>query len=155
MAQKEAAVPAGVIRKIQKDFELDNNELAALFGISTRSLLSWLKDGIQGRREQNIAKINSLLIMKHLAENDPDNFISFDQLKKIVKNAVTNPKFMYYMFHEHRDSLGPSLGIFNHTGIITVLSTIIYSLYLGKKEKKVVFEEDPSTYEKSLYNYAM
>jgi len=149
--KSKVTVPAEIIKNIQRDFDLDNMKLAALFGVSLRTVQSWLQDGICGARGNSVAMVNLLLIMKRLSENDPDDFVPFDLPKKIIKNAVADPKVMSYTFREHRDVLGPALGIFGHQGIIPALATVMYSLYLNKKGKDVVFEEDPETYKKMLY----
>jgi len=149
--KSKVTVPAEIIKNIQRDFDLDNTELATLFGVSLRTVQSWLQEGICGERGNSVAMVNLLLIMKRLSENDPDDFVPFDLLKKIVKNAVSDPKLIYYTLREHRGVLGPALGIFDHHGIIPALATVMYSLYLNKKGKDVVFEEDPETYKKMLY----
>jgi len=150
--KSKVTVPAEIIKNIQRDFDLDNMKLAALFGVSLRTVQSWLQEGICGERGNSVAMVNLLLIMKRLSENDPDDFVPFDLLKKIIKNAVADPKVMYYTFREHRDVLGPALGIFDHQGIIPALAAVIYGFYLDKKGKSVVFEEEgPSAYKEKLY----
>lgn len=150
--KSKVTVPAEIIKNIQRDFDLDNMKLAALFGVSLRTVQSWLQEGICGERGNSVAMVNLLLIMKRLSENDPDDFVPFDLLKKIIKNAVSDPKLIYYTLREHRDVLGPALGIFDHQGIIPALAVVIYSLYLSKKGKGIVFEEDPAVYKNMLYD---
>ena len=52
MAKRTVKVPAEIIQKIQKDFELDNYQLADFFGISLTSALDWLKYGIKNQRNK-------------------------------------------------------------------------------------------------------
>lgn len=150
--KSKVTVRAEIIKNIQRDFDLDNTELATLFGVSLRTAQSWLQEGICGERGNSVAMVNLLLIMERLSENDPDGFVPFDLLKKIIKNAVSDPKLIYYTLREHRDVLGPALGIFDHQGIIPALAVVIYSLYLSKKGKGIVFEEDPAVYKNMLYD---
>jgi len=41
--KSKVTVPAEIIKNIQRDFDLDNTELATLFGVSLRTVQSWLK----------------------------------------------------------------------------------------------------------------
>jgi len=64
MAKRATKVPAEILQKLQKDFELDNYEFADFFGISLSSALDWLKYGIKNQRGHNIAFVDSLLALQ-------------------------------------------------------------------------------------------
>lgn len=153
MAKRNTVVPSEVIQKIQKDFELDNYELAEFFGISMSSTLDWLKNGVRGQRGHNPVLIDSLLALKWLSEKDPGNFLSFDQLKGMVRSIVKTPGFIYLEFLPYQEDLGPALTVLKHQKLVTVIMAIVFTLYLQKKGKKMKISEiGDSIQGQNLYN---
>lgn len=133
MAKRPTRVPAEVLQKIQKDFDLDNYQFADFFGISLSSALDWLKYGIKNQRGHNIAFVDSLLAVQYLAEKYPEHFITTEELKGLVQMIVKTPGLVYMKFLPYQKELGPSLSVLKHQRLITVIMTILYTLHLRSK----------------------
>ncbi len=153
MAKKNVVVPTEVIQSIQKDFELDSYEMANLFGISMSSTLDWLKNGVRGQRGHNLALIDSLLALKYLNKNDPEHFMTFDQLKSIIKRIVKTPGLIYVDFAPVEDELGPAMEPLKHQKLVSAIMAILYVFYLKSKGKEIMFKEIKEVSEKTaLYD---
>lgn len=137
MAKRPVRVPAEVIQKIQKDFELDNYQLADFFGISLSSALEWLKYGIKNQRGHNIAFIDSVLALQWLAEKYPDQFVTKDELKGIVQMIVKTPGLIYTKFVPYREELGPTLSVLKHQRLVSAIMTTLYVTLLKTMNKEV------------------
>lgn len=137
MAKRATKVPAEILQKLQKDFELDNYEFADFFGISLSSALDWLKYGIKNQRGHNIAFVDSLLALQWLAEKDPEHFISKDELKQLVQMVVKTPGLVYMKFLPCKEELGPSLSVLKHQRLVTVIMAVLYILHLRLKDIEV------------------
>jgi len=145
MAKRGITVSAEVIQKIQRDFELDNYELAELFGISITSTFDWLKNGVRGERGHNPALVDALLALKWLSEKRSEKFISFGQLKDIIHKVVKTPGFMYLEFLPYEDDLGPAIAVLKHQKLVSAIMAALFVLYLrleGKEVKLSKFEAE-------------
>jgi len=148
MEERDVVVPAEVILKIQKDFELDKYELATLFGISLRSATDWLKNGIKGQRGLNIPMIDCLLTLQLLSEKDPENFMTFKQLRGLVQRVVREPSLVFFQFAPYEDDLGPvALLSLKHPKLSSVFMAVIFLLYLRIKGKRVKLSDAPKALE--------
>jgi len=146
--ERDILVPAEVILKIQKDFELDKYELATLFGISLRSVQDWLKSGIKGERGLNVAMIDCLLTLQLLSEKDPENFMTFKQLRGLVQRVVREPSLVFFQFAPYEDDLGPvALLSLKHPKLSSVFMAVIFLLYLKIKGRTIKLSDAPKALE--------
>lgn len=153
MAKSGAMVPPEAIRGLQKDFELDNYELADLFGISISSALDWVKHGVRGQRGNNLVLVDSLFASKWLAENDPKNYLSFEELKNIVTKTVRSPGLLYLEFVPYEKDLGPALSVLEHQRLVSAIMAVKFVLYLRKKGKEVRLKSaEELTPKRALYD---
>ena len=141
MAKRSVVIPAEVIQNLQKDFKLDNYDLAELFGVSLSSALDWLKNGVRGGRGHSPVLVEALLALKYLSEKDPEGFLSFGQLKSIVHKLVKTPGFMYLEFLPYQDELGAALTVLKHQKLASVIMAVMFILYLWKKGKEIKLRE--------------
>lgn len=130
MAKRTVKVPAEIIQKIQKDFELDNYQLADFFGISLTSALDWLKYGIKNQRGNNIAFVDSILAMQWLAEKYPDKFVSKSELKTIIQTVVKTPGLLYMNFLPYKDDLGPTISVLKHQRLVSAIMATLFMTLL-------------------------
>jgi len=137
MVKRSVKVPPEIIQKIQKDFDLDNYQLADFFGISLSSALDWLKYGIKNQRGHNIAFVDAILAMQWIAERYPDKFVSKDELKNIVQMIVKTPGLMYMKFLPYKEELGPSLSVLNHQRLTSVIMATLFITLLKEMGKQV------------------
>jgi len=148
---RDVVVPAEVIRKIQEDFELDKYELATLFGISLRSATDWLKNGIKGQRGLNIPMIDCLLTLQLLSEKDPENFMTFKQLRGLVQRVVREPSLVFFQFAPYEEDLGPvPLLSLKHPKLSSVFMAVIFILYMRIKEKPINLCEMPRIFREEV-----
>jgi len=153
VAKSGAMVPPEAIRGLQKDFELDNYELADLFGISISSALDWVKHGVRGQRGNNLVLVDSLFASKWLAENDPKNYLSFEELKNIVTKTVRSPGLLYLEFVPYEKDLGPALSVLEHQRLVSAIMAVKFVLYLRKKGKEVRLKSaEELTPKRALYD---
>lgn len=137
MAKRSIVIPAEVIQNLQKDFELDNYDLAEFFGVSLSSALDWLRNGVRGGRGHNPVLVESLLALKSLSEKDPEGFMSFGQLKGIVHKIVKAPGFMYLEFLPYQDHLGPALTVLKYQKVAAAIMSLVFIFYLQKQGKEI------------------
>jgi hypothetical protein len=142
MSKRSVKVPAEVIQKIQKDFELDNYQFADFFGISLSSALDWLKYGIKNQRGHNIALIDSILALQWLADKHPEQFVTPDELKVIVNKIVKTPGLLYMDFLPYQKYLGPSMVVLKHQRLVTAIMATLYSLLLKNMGIKIDFSHE-------------
>ncbi len=147
MTKRSVVIPAEVIQNLQKDFGLDNYDLAEFFGVSLSSALDWLRNGVRGGRGHNPVLVEAILALKHLSEKDPEGFLSFGQLKSIVHKIVKTPGFMYLEFLPYQDELGAALTVLKHQKAASAIMTIVFVLYLQKKGKKITLRDIGDTVE--------
>lgn len=153
MSKSGAMVPPEAIRGLQKDFELDNYELADLFGISISSALDWVKHGVRGQRGNNLVLVDSFFALKWLTENDPENFLSFEELKNIVTKTVRSPGLLYLEFAPYEKDLGPALSVLEHQRLVSATMAAMFVLYLRKKGKEVRLKSaEELTPKRALYD---
>jgi len=137
MAKRSIVIPAEVIQNLQKDFELDNYDLAEFFGVSLSSALDWLRNGVRGGRGHSPVLVESLLALKSLSEKDPEGFMSFGQLKGIVHKIVKAPGFMYLEFLPYQDQLGPALTVLKYQKVAAAIMSLVFIFYLQKQGKEI------------------
>jgi len=142
MSKRSVKVPAEVIQKIQKDFELDNYQFADFFGISLSSALDWLKYGIKNQRGHNIALIDSILALQWLADKYSDQFVTTEELKVIVNKIVKTPGLLYMDFLPYQKYLGPSMVVLKHQRLVTAIMATLYSLLLKNMGIKIDFNPE-------------
>ncbi len=142
MGKRAVVVPAEVIQKIQKDFELDNYQFADFFGISLSSALDWLKYGIKNQRGHNIAFVDSMLALQWLTEKYSDQIITPEELKIIVNKIVKNPGLLYLDFLPYQKYLGPSMVVLKHQRLITAIMATLYSMLLKNNGIKIDFSRE-------------
>jgi len=150
MVKRSVKVPPEVIQKIQKDFDLDNYQLADFFGISLSSALDWLKYGIKNQRGHNIAFVDAILAMQWMAEKYPEKFVTKDELKNIVQMMVKTPGLMYMKFLPYKEELGPSLSVLKHQRLTSaIMVTLFITLLKGMgKQVDISATESPEMEEK-------
>lgn len=137
MAKRTVKVPAEIIQKIQKDFELDNYQLADFFGISLTSALDWLKYGIKNQRGNNIAFVDSILAMQWLAEKYPDRFVSKSELKTIIQTIVKTPGLLYMNFLPYKEELGPTISVLKHQRLVSAIMATLFMTLLKSMGRDV------------------
>jgi len=137
MAKRSIVIPAEVIQNLQKDFELDNYDLAEFFGVSLSSALDWLRNGVRGGRGHSPVLVESLLALKSLSEKDPEGFMSFGQLKGIVHKIVKAPGFMYLEFLPYQNQLGPALTVLKYQKVAAAIMSLVFIFYLQKQGKEI------------------
>jgi len=142
MSKRSVKVPAEVIQKIQKDFELDNYQFADFFGISLSSALDWLKYGIKNQRGHNIALIDSTLALQWLADKYSEQFVTPDELKVIVNKIVKTPGLLYMDFLPYQKYLGPSMVVLKHQRLVTAIMATLYSMLLKNMGIKIDFSHE-------------
>ena len=142
MSKRSVKVPAEVIQKIQKDFELDNYQFADFFEISLSSALDWLKYGIKNQRGHNIALIDSTLALQWLADKHPEQFVTPDELKVIVNKIVKTPGLLFMDFLPYQKYLGPSMVVLKHQRLVTAIMATLYSLLLKNMGIKIDFSHE-------------
>jgi len=142
MGKRAVVVPAEVIQKIQKDFELDNYQFADFFGISLSSALDWLKYGIKNQRGHNIAFVDSMLALQWLTEKYSDQIITPEELKIIVNKIVKTPGLLYLDFLPYQKYLGPSMVVLKHQRLITAIMATLYSMLLKNNGIKIDFSRE-------------
>lgn len=137
MVKRTVKVPAEIIQKIQKEFELDNYQLADFFGISLTSALDWLKYGIKNQRGNNIAFVDAILAMQWLAEKYPEKFVSKSELKAIIQTVVKTPGLLYMNFLPYKDDLGPTISVLKHQRLVSAIMATLFMTLLKNMGRDV------------------